>query len=102
MQGKLRIGFKYLTHAPYIKALQFGFVAVPTHHVSIKLFSPAGTNLTELPLINSWFKRLVDDRCVPTGRVTNYKPMFHRISAFQKTACKRPFEGPSMSSSPGS
>lgn len=57
VEGTLRLGFTYLPHAPYIRALRVGFVTMPAFRISIKPMSASGVNVTELPVIDMW--------CVP-------------------------------------
>ena len=72
VQGKLRIGFKWLPHAPYVKMVSIGFVSIPIHHVTIKLFSVGGASLTDMPFINSWCASHTLPAPVPCSQHTSH------------------------------
>eukprot|EP00854_Cymbomonas_tetramitiformis_P008734 gene8734-10355_t len=61
VKGRLRLGFQFLDHAPYVKSLRIAFTSVPFYSLSIKPMATKGVDITDLPLLDTWLKGLLDN-----------------------------------------
>ncbi|EFJ11302.1 integral membrane single C2 domain protein [Selaginella moellendorffii] len=81
IEGKLKLGFKFVAYYPYVGQLSIAFVTAPLLGLSVRPLSSSSVDVTDLPLIASWVSKAVQ-AAIETCMVEPYPLVLDMIRLF--------------------